>query len=723
MKTQNNFWWFVCVAIAAITIALCTIGLLFWQQLTIEQKDLLHTIANDHFVYVFTAAVLLFAAFGFGLDWVLRFYIIPVNQLAEQTDLLSSINPDLKIHVDGSYDVMRLADIINRSFAEKAPSGEHVQTQLQLIRSTSETERNIMGSLLEDLPQAIMACNLEGNIVLYNRKARDLLVHHEIMPCVEEASGPHNWIGLGRSVFSFIDQTIIMAALARIGRKLAEDEATVHERFLVETRSRVLLPAELIPVLDSQHHLSGFILYIEDQTARLQEQRQLSDKLQSWKHQLIQAVSVIKSSAEIFADNADTALSRDHRHLVRLMAEKADLAAVLLSRNDITGLWSGRPLPLTPIDAVEWVAYLAHRASETIHVRLAVEPNPMKNLISIDMHHLTSGLLYILARIRRAADVSLLRGRLYANQNWVYLDFIWEGAPIDNDTLARWTQGLPRIDGIELNIALREILEVHDAKLWTIVADLPDGCAGLRLLIPTLEDAQVMDINGRTTVLPDSRPEFYDFDLFKNAGQNPHLEEKPLKELIYTIFDTETTGLDPQAGDEIISIGAVRVVNGRLLRSETFEQLINPRRQLPWASIKFHGIRPEMLTDQPFIEEVLPHFFQFARETVLVGHNVAFDMRMLQMKEDQTRIQFLNPLLDTMLLSDIVHPAHQKHSLSAVADRLGVRIMGRHTALGDALATAEIFIKLLPLLNAQGIHSLKEAIKGSRKSRYAHLKY
>ncbi|MFZ1982852.1 MAG: exonuclease domain-containing protein, partial [Desulfatitalea sp.] len=123
------------------------------------------------------------------------------------------------------------------------------------------------------------------------------------------------------------------------------------------------------------------------------------------------------------------------------------------------------------------------------------------------------------------------------------------------------------------------------------------------------------------------------------------------------------------------------------------------------------------------IEQVLPGFHQFANETVLVGHNVAFDMLMLQLKEESAHIRFSNPILDTMLLSDIVHPAHRGHGLQAVADRLGVRIMGRHTALGDAMATAEIFLKLIPLLAAQGIRTMKEARLASQKSLYARLKY
>ena len=196
-----------------------------------------------------------------------------------------------------------------------------------------------------------------------------------------------------------------------------------------------------------------------------------------------------------------------------------------------------------------------------------------------------------------------------------------------------------------------------------------------------------------------------------------------MTELTYTVFDMETTGLRPSEGDEIISIGGIRIVNCRLLSDERFEQLIDPLRAIPWESAQIHGIQTEMVDGQPTIDTVLPRFQQFAEDTILVAHNAAFDMRFLQLKEEQTGVQFNNPVLDTLLLSAIVHPAHEDHNLEAIAQRLGVRVLGRHTAMGDAVATGEIFLKLLPLLAEKGVHSLKDALEASKQTYYARMKF
>ena len=144
---------------------------------------------------------------------------------------------------------------------------------------------------------------------------------------------------------------------------------------------------------------------------------------------------------------------------------------------------------------------------------------------------------------------------------------------------------------------------------------------------------------------------------------------------------------------------------------------------MPAASIPIHGIAPEALVGAPTIDAVLPAFHAYARDTVLVAHNAGFDMRFLELKQERTGVTFDQPVLDTLLLSAVVHPQQESHRLEDIAARFGVSSLGRHTALGDALLTAEIFVRMLPLLEERGIRTLGQALAASRATYYARLRY
>jgi DNA polymerase-3 subunit epsilon len=274
--------------------------------------------------------------------------------------------------------------------------------------------------------------------------------------------------------------------------------------------------------------------------------------------------------------------------------------------------------------------------------------------------------------------------------------------------------------GEETPLSVREVMQRCNGEMWFQRMRAAHR-ASFRFLLPLAQERrQPANLGGSVAK---SRPEFYDFDLFSWSEKSHALDDRSLAELAYTVFDTETTGLEPSKGDEIIQIGATRIVNRRLLTHEAFDQLVDPRRSLPAASVAIHGITPEMLVGQPDIGTVLPAFREFCADTVLVAHNAAFDMRFLQLKEATTGIRFDLPVLDTLLLSAVLHPNQESHRLEAIAERFGISVIGRHTALGDAYVTGEVFLKMVPLLAEMGIVTLGQAREAAEKTYYARISY
>lgn len=183
---------------------------------------------------------------------------------------------------------------------------------------------------------------------------------------------------------------------------------------------------------------------------------------------------------------------------------------------------------------------------------------------------------------------------------------------------------------------------------------------------------------------------------------------QPLLALDAIVFDTETTGLDASEA-RLLQFGAVRIEAGTL-GATRFECKVNPGVAIPPASTKIHGLTAEILAGAPTFPEAYSRFCGFAETHVLIGHNVGFDLAILQreckfagLKPPQNR------MLDTRLLAELCFPRLAGFTLDALASHLGLTITGRHDALADAELTAKLFLALIPRLKERNIRTLAEA--------------
>ena len=212
-----------------------------------------------------------------------------------------------------------------------------------------------------------------------------------------------------------------------------------------------------------------------------------------------------------------------------------------------------------------------------------------------------------------------------------------------------------------------------------------------------------------------ARPLVYDFDLLDTRGDDA-FENLALTDLCFVVFDTETTGLLPHK-DEIVQIGAVRVVNGKIVDGEQLDMLVDPGIPIPAASTKVHKVNNQMVLGAPDIAEAGRQFHHFARDAVIVAHNAPFDMAFLRRHAKRMGVEWQHPILDTVLLSAVLFGASETHTLDALCDRLGITIPEtlRHTALGDAVATAEALVRMLPMLMARDLNTFGDVISETRK--------
>jgi len=183
----------------------------------------------------------------------------------------------------------------------------------------------------------------------------------------------------------------------------------------------------------------------------------------------------------------------------------------------------------------------------------------------------------------------------------------------------------------------------------------------------------------------------------------------PLENSRYILFDTETTGFYPYQGDEIISIAAVVVENGQIREDLIFDELVNPYRLIPPGIQELTGVTTEMVADKRHICHVLNDFLDFIGDSVLVAHNAEFDLAFINIKLNwYTQTEIYNQVIDTYKLSRALSPEFAAHDLDTLLRNHHISIKARHTALGDSLMTAEIFLKYLACLQEQNILTLKQ---------------
>ncbi len=624
--------------------------------------------------------------------------------------------------------------------AQRDAARAEVQRQVTEGARSIEQERQRLAALMSELSQAVVVCNLDGIVLLYNEQARALF--RGAAPSVGGAES----LGLARSIHSVLDAAQIEHAVQDVAARLGAGEARPGTQFITATANGALWRVQLAAVREAAAHteqtavvsapeaglrpacppggmskvaephllMSGYVLMLQDISAEFDQDTQRDQLLQELIEGSRAALGTVQAALEMLA-YPDLGASQRERFQGVVREEVGRLGERVTQVAQRSGPALQPRWPLHDMPATQLLAALSRRIQAQGGAAVKTGSVAAGVWLKVDSFSLIQALSLLAARLAREAAVSDLELRLGVSGRHAQLELAWHGPAPDAKRASAWQNEPLGAGGAALT--LNELALRHGGECWLAQAD---GERRLCLLLPL---AAAPAPAAPPAMADDPPGAVYDFDLFARTGPRSAWDDQALSSLSFTVFDTETTGLNPSQGDEIIQIGAVRIVNGRLLRNERFEQLVDPQRSLPGAGIAIHGITPLMLLGQPTLAQVLPAFHAFAQDTVLVAHNAAFDMRFLHLKEASTGCRFEQPVLDTLLLSAVAHRHHSAHSLEAIAQRLGVPLLGRHTALGDALVAAEVFLKLIELLHAQGIRTLGQARAAAQKTDYARLTY
>lgn len=546
----------------------------------------------------------------------------------------------------------------------------------ETLRLGSEKAR--LEALLSDVPVGVILCSADHALVFYNGPAADIIGTNRGLEA-----------GLDRKLFDYLHSAPLRLAHERL--LATGDPDAVSDLLCTTTTGARVLAARMRLLGDGG--TQGYVLTLRDITGDMAADARREAMLEAALDSLRRPAAALATLVGVMPEDS---LPAPMQGALKDEVSRLSQAVTRFGAARDEALAETQALPQTR--AFDLAQGLAARLDGQ---GIAVTTDTADLILRCNGYEVLT-LLESLAR--HLADRAPLHLTIEEEDTGATIRLSWTGPRVGVGELDGWL-AFP-LTG-DSDRPARTVLTAHATEIWPEALD--EGRSALCLPIRQARRAVARP-------KPVARKVVYDFDLLSPA-RTDRLAETRLDKLTYVVFDSETTGLNPRQGDEIVQLAAVRIVNGRRVEGEVFDTLVNPGRPIPLVSTDVHGITDAMVADAPGVEEVVRRFHKFAEGAVLIAHNAPFDMEFLRRVEGALGVTFDMPVLDTVLLSAVVYGQHEVHSLDALTHRLGITIPeeDRHTALGDTLATADAFLKLVPMLAGRGLETFGAVLTEVRK--------
>ncbi len=615
-------------------------------------------------------------------------FLRPILKIRRGAEIVSHINLSHRIELDTGDELQELALEFNHMAENLGKAYDELEGRVREATLTMQEERNRLATVLRTMVDGVVVANEAAETILMNPRARIILD-------IGYTSG------IGTALGRILPPERLGFHLNRLRKRWDQGRETVEE-VLFPLRDGRLLKGSLSIIPGPGGERSGFLLVFRDLNAPSEEGKRFEGTLRDMPQLLRGPLAASRSLIETLQRHRGMPEEKQLAFLAAVAEEMNHLSERVVAIEEATS--AARPsrwpaIPSNPLDLVEEAILLV----PGIRVEIEAVAAPVPPVL-VEPFSWVASLRSVLQWITEMNPGQLVIGvNLKVEEGTVVTTFRigepFNGNPTELESLEVCPSG-------EEPLTLGETVHRNRGELWTRTS-----ADGLEVRLALLQAPAVSE-GRRAGGMIDDKPEFYDFDLFlpRSIVERANQLKADLRDLDYVVFDTETTGMALSQGDKAISISAVRIRRGRLQNADIFHTLINPGRSIPRESIQFHHIEDHMVADAPTISQVYPQFAEFVGDSILVAHNAAFDKKCLELAAAESGQPMIdNPILDTLALSYGINEGSERHSLDAVAERMGITIEGRHTSMGDARATAHIFLGLISLLPKRGVKTLAEA--------------
>ena len=387
-------------------------------------------------------------------------------------------------------------------------------------------EKQVLASFISKLPEAIIICDAGGSILLYDSQSETYLLSGKSKP-----SRPVT----GKPITSFIDKNLIEHALDEINEQLKQHAANMVSTFILE-KHNLILQAQVVPVLSQTGLFSGFVLILNDITQQSRAEKRVESLLKTLSKNARSPMASIRAAIEAMKEFPHMDENRQRQFIDIIHEESIILSDILNNVSDeYTNLINVKK-SLKHLFIMDLMQTVSRRSRDKLgiicHIKRSADVEQI--LIKADPYSLISAVLFVLNQLKIETGQTEFYSFLCKKNKVALIDICWKGKPVNPKLIKQWESWNIDTQNQVPNICLKDILNQHQSALWTYSRhDEFDDMPYLRFFIPS-DDSLPSASFEPVSILPESRSQIKDIELFNQSDQALELDKRLLTELSYT---------------------------------------------------------------------------------------------------------------------------------------------------------------------------------------------
>ncbi len=457
-----------------------------------------------------------------------------IDRLAKEIDAITLASPSHRLKAHGIRGLEGFVQAVNRL----ADRYEQLQTVIQKERRPTrvaiEEQKNILAAVISELPEGVLACNAEGQILLFNRRAIELLEMGEDNG-LRSDSTPEAGTVLGQSIFALIDKNLLEHALDEINERLKRKATSVASHFVIDGKNRHIIGAEAQPILNRLGQFTGFVLILKDITKQREADSRMDNLLQELTKNARSPLASIRAASEAMLEypDIDSASLQQFKEIIH--RESISISNIL---SKMAGNYSAilqKQRSLAPMAFSDLLETIRRRAKNRLGIVVEGEKPPEEIWVRVDSYSFIVAILFVLNQLKNESGQWRFISRFDIDPKFIHLDFLWPGQPIPARALRRLQEQHLVLEAERSPLTLNHVLDHHEAAVLSFGCEESLDHSCFRFILPA-QKGRPPEIAKPITIMPETHAALFNPELMSQPGQNPELDSRLLTELTYTVL-------------------------------------------------------------------------------------------------------------------------------------------------------------------------------------------